>query len=50
MTYGEGKDRTRLNIEVKEEKGRQACGCCGGCATCCGDDRDNKKMLVQKYE
>ena len=52
ITYGEQKvkDRARLNIEVKEEKGRSTCGCCGGCAACCGDDRDTKGAYVQQYE
>ena len=43
MTYGVGKDRTRLDIEVKKETGKQYCGCCG-------DDRTTNKALVHNYE
>lgn len=49
MTYGVGKDRTRLDFEVKKETSRPTCGCCAGCGTCCGDNRTNK-ALVQHYE
>lgn len=48
VTYGVGKDRTRLDIEVKKETGRATCGCCGGCAACCGDD--TRTMMVQRYD
>lgn len=43
VTYGVGKDRTRLDIEVKKETGKQYCGCCG-------DDRTTSKSLVQNYD